>query len=156
MDEDESGIKFVNCVGSDIDLWRKGPNESNFELETCLLYDEPIYHADEVEENTTWKFVCHITKRYLYGNGQREFCYQKHECPPINIEIKLPLYTLQELCTYTVATRMYHNNSCTAINDFHFPESLKLNVRSCLEYLEIMCEHDDYTSDWTTYHEEEV
>lgn len=155
MAEGESGIKFVNCVGSDIDLWKKGPNESKFELETCLLYDEPTYYTDEIEENTIWKFVCHSTKRYLFGNGEREFHYQKYECPPINIEIKFPVYSLQEMCLYTIATRLYHNNGCMAINDFHFPESLKETLKSYLEYLKDMCEDDDYTVDWTTCYEEE-
>jgi len=158
MAEDEGGITFVNCIGSDISIWKKRPNDITFECETCLLFDEPEYHLDGPENtNTIWKFNDHITKRYLLGNGKKEFHYQKYECPSIQIEIKTPLYTLKELCTFTIATRLLVNNSGIAINDFEIPKELKIDLQECLANIAEMHEYDGecIISDWTVYHEEE-
>lgn len=158
MAENEGGVKFVNCIGSDISLWRKGPNDTTFEWETCLLFDEPEYHLDDPEDiNTTWKFIDHITKRYLLGNGEKEFYYQKYECPSIQIDIKTPLYTLKELCTFTIATRLLVNNNALAINDFEIPKELKIDLKECLKDIAEMHEQDGESliRDWTVSHEEE-
>jgi len=158
MAENEGGVKFVCCIGSDIHLWKKRPNDVTFEWETCLLFDEPEYHIDGSEFiNTTWKFIDHITKRYLLGNGKKEFHYQKYECPPIRIEIKTPLYTLKELCTFTIATRLLFNNNAMAVHDFEIPKELKIDLKECLENIAKMYEQDGdcFINDWTVRHEEE-
>jgi len=159
MAENEGGITFVNCIGSDINLWKKGPRNVNFECETCLLYDEPEYHLNSPEDiNTTWKFSDHITKRYLLGNGKKIFHYQKYECPPLLVKINTPLYTLKELCTYTISTRLLVNDSATAIDDeLEIPKALKIDLKNCVENLAKMYEEDGdcCIHDWTVCHEEE-
>jgi len=76
MDKIEKGITFVNCIGSDINLWKKTSNNKTFEYETCLLYDEPEYHLEDYKEiNTAWKFIDHITKIYLLENGKKGVSY---------------------------------------------------------------------------------
>ncbi|KAF0761592.1 Uncharacterized protein FWK35_00007209 [Aphis craccivora] len=159
MDNNEGGIKFVNCIGSDINIWKKGPYDENFECETCLLFDEPEYHLNDPEDiNTSWKFFDHITKRYLLANGKTIFHYQKYECPPIIVKINTPLYTLQELCTYTISRRLLANNiKDTEINELELPEQLKIDIKSCVENLEerYKADGDDFCQDWTVYHEEE-
>ncbi|XP_022169618.1 uncharacterized protein LOC111033261 [Myzus persicae] len=159
MNGDEGGIKFVNCIGSDINIWRKLPYDENYECETCLLYDEPEYHLDDPEcVNTTWKFFDHITKRYLLGNGKEIFHYQKYECPPLIVKISTPLYTLQELCKYTISTRLLVNNiSNTAIDEMELPEQFKIDIKSCVQKLreQYDADGDDCIQDWTVYHEEE-
>lgn len=157
MAENEGGIKFINCIGSDISLWKKGPNDETFKWETCLLYDEPEYYLDSSAEiNTIWKFVDHITKRYLLGNGKSVFHYKKYESPIISVEIKTPLYTLKELCTYTISTRLLVNKNAMAIDTFEIPNKLKTNLKNCLKYLEEMYEEDGdcCINDWTVCHEE--
>lgn len=159
MDENNGGVKFVNCIGSDINIWKKLPHNENFECETCLLYDEPEYHLDDPEDvNTTWKFFDHITKRYLLGNGKKIFHYQKYECPPLIVKINTPLYTLQELCTYTISTRLLANNiSDIAIDEMEFPEQFKIDIKRCVQNLNERYKadgDDDCIQDWTVYHEE--
>jgi len=158
MDENEGGVIFVNCIGSDINLWKKRPHDENFEWETCLLFDEPEYHLDEYADcNTIWKFYDHITKRYLLGNGKTMFHYKKYECPPLKVEIKTPLYTLKELCSYTIATRLLVNSNVAAIDAFEIPKELKIDLKTCYQHLAEMHENDGdcYINDWTIYHEED-
>lgn len=157
MVEDEGGVTFVNCIGSDISLWKKGPHDKTFEWATCLLFDEPEYHLDKyTESDTTWKFYDHITKRYLLGNGKSMFHFQKYESPPIKVEIKTPLYTLKELCTYTITTRLLANNNETAIETLEIPKQLITDIKICYKHLAEMHENDgDCLIDWTVYHEEE-
>lgn len=158
MDENEGGVTFENCIGSDIDLWKKGPRDKSFEWETCLLYDEPEYHLNKhADKNTTWKFYDHITKRYLLGNGNTMFHYKKYECPLIKVKIKTPLYTLKELCTYTIATRLLVNNNLEAIDIFEVPNELKIDLKMCYQQLAEMHENDGdcFIHDWTVYHEED-
>lgn len=159
MGENKGGITFVNCIGSDISLWKKGPNDLTFEWESCLLFDEPEYNVDNSTEiNTTWKFVDHITKRYLLGNGKRIFHYKKYDdCSMMYIEIKTPLYTLKELCTYTIATRLLVNNSAIAINTFEIPKDLKTDLKNCIDNLTVLYENDGdfFINDWTVCHEKE-
>lgn len=158
MAEYEGGVKFINRIGSDIHLWKKGPNDLTYEWVACLLYEEPEYYIDSSSEsNTTWKFVDHITKRYLHGNGKKVFHYQKYECPSIIVEIETPLYTLKELCTYTIATRILVNNGVHAIKDFEIPKVLKTDLEKCVENLARMYEEDGNCSiyDWTVSIEEE-
>lgn len=157
MANNDGGVQFINCVGTDVHLWKKTKND-NLEWVSCVLYDEPEYHLDcPTQTNTTWAFFDHITKRYLHGNGKREFHYQKYQCPPIQVEIKTPLYTLKELCIYTIATRILVNKSMSAINNFEIPKSLKIDLKKCVKDLEKMYEEDgdDFISDWTVSHEEE-
>lgn len=158
MDENKAGITFVNCIGSDIDLWKKRPKDIFFEWETCLLFDEPEYNFNKSSEiNTTWKFVDHITKRYLLGNGKNVFHYQKYDgCSLIRVEITTPLYTLKELCTYTIATRLLVNNGAMEINTFEIPKELKIDLKNCIDDLIVMYEKDGdcFINDWTVCHEE--
>ncbi|XP_025195097.1 uncharacterized protein LOC112594495 isoform X2 [Melanaphis sacchari] len=153
MDKNEGGIKFINCIGSDINIWKKRPHDEDFEFETCLLYDEPEYHFDDPKDiNTSWTFFDHITKRYLLGNGKKIVHYQKYECPPIIVKIKTPLYTLQELCTYIISRRLLANNiRDVAIDELKLPQQLKVDIKSCVNDLKKKYEEggDDFC-----YHEE--
>lgn len=158
MDENEGGIKFVNYIGSDIDLWLKRPCDEKFNFETCLLYDEPEYHDPEVEEGSTWKFFDHITKRHLLGNGEEIFHYQKYERLPTIVKIYTPLYTLQELCTNTICTRLLANNvNETDVNDLEIPKVFKKKLNSYIEDLEALydADGDECAYDWTTHYEAE-
>lgn len=157
MGENENGVRFVNCIGSDINLWKKGPSDDTFELETCLLFDEPdLGLYDSIEDNTTWKFIDHITKRYLLGNGQKIFNQPKYGTPLMEVKITTPLYTLKELCEYTIATRLLVNKSAKEINTLELPKKLKIDLQKRVKYLADMYEQDcdDYIYDWTTCHEE--
>lgn len=148
-------VTFVNCIGSDIDLWKKGPYDEDFVLESCLLYDDPEYCTDIDSDfkNTTWKFIDHITKRYLLGNGEKMFHFKGGE-RSMKVEIKTPLYTLEELCSYTITTRVFVNQG--TINDLEIPNLLKMNLKNYIEKIEKLCS-DDYDNlyDWTVYAEEE-
>lgn len=154
---ENKGVVFVNCIGSDVDLFKKGYTDTTFEHETCLLFDEPEYHLDEYSDlNTIWKFHCHITKRYLLGNGKRTFHFQNYKCPKIKVEITLPLYTLKELCEFTIATRLVVNNSIMAIDDLKMPDKLATDIKNTANDLtEILEAGNEELSDWTQYHEEE-
>lgn len=156
MAENDGGVVFINCIGSDINLFKKGCSDTTFEHETCLLFDEPEYHLDEYSDlNTTWKFHCHITKRYLLGNGKRTFHFQEYKCPKIKVKITSPLYTLKELCTYTIAVRLMANDSITAIDDFEIPNRLKADIKNTANDLtEILEAENEELVDWTQYNEE--
>lgn len=157
MDKSGSGVRFVNCIGADINLWKKRPSDDTFELETCLLYDEPDYVLDDsTENNTTWKFVDHNTKRYLLGNGKKLFNQPKYDSSSIEVKITTPLYTLKELCEYTIATRLLVNKNIQNICTLKIPKKIKIDLQKCAKYLTDMYEHDcdDYIFDWTTCHEE--
>lgn len=159
MAENAGGVKFINCVGSDIHIWKKKCTcqSDTFDWETCILFDEPEYHLESPSEiNTSWKFYDHITKRYLLGNDEKVFHYQKYQSPPLNVNIITPLYTLKELCTYTIATRLLVNDAAMAIDDLELPKQLKDDLKSCLENLSELHEQDDEDGmyDWTVAHEE--
>lgn len=154
MDENIS-VKFINCIGSDVDLWKKGPYDEDFMLESCLLYDDPEYNLDiDSDFNTTWKFIDHITKRYLLGNGEKTFHF-KGDKRSMQVEIKTPLYTLEELCTYTITTRIFINHGATAIDGLEIPKVLKINLKNYIEKIEKLCDSEEGIYDWTKYAEEE-
>ncbi|XP_050542820.1 uncharacterized protein LOC126906315 isoform X2 [Daktulosphaira vitifoliae] len=157
MAENKISIIFVNCIGSDIHLWKKKPNDIDYEWQTCIQYEEPEYQIDEQSDiNSLWKFYDHITKRYLHGNGKNIFQCDKTQSFPIRVEIKTPLYSLKELCMYTVATRILVNNCEDAIDDIEIPEELKKELKYYVKHLELMYEQDGDCCiyDWTIHHED--
>ncbi|XP_050421977.1 uncharacterized protein LOC126834239 [Adelges cooleyi] len=157
MAENEAGVIFVNSIGSDIHIWKKRENDANYEWETCVLYEEPEFIIDDPEEsNTMWKFYDHITKRYLHANGKETYHLKNIESPPVRVQISTPLYSLKELCTYTIATRILVNDSENAIGDFEIPKVLKNDIKHYVKSLALMHEQDGdcCINDWTVYHED--
>ncbi|XP_025412613.1 uncharacterized protein LOC112685058 [Sipha flava] len=158
MDNDEGGVVFVNCIGSDISLWKKGQYDETFEFESCLLYDEPEYHVENKEINSTWKFFDHITKRYLVANGENEFHYKENYSSLIKVEIKTPMYALKELCLSTIATRLLCNGheECD-FKDLGIPKMLIIEMESYLKDLNKIHGDEDRDEwiDWTVFYENE-
>lgn len=157
MDNDKEGVVFVNCIGSDINLWKKGRYEETFEFESCLLYDEPEYHVESEEIHSTWKFFDHITKRYLVANGKDEFHYNENDGSLLRVEIKTPMYALKELCLNTIATRLLCNGHASKLEDLHIPKTLIIELESYLKDLNKIHEDvgGDELFDWTASYEEE-
>lgn len=157
MDNDEGGVVFVNCIGADIGLWKKGPYDETYEFETCLLYDEPEYYVESNEINSTWKFFDHLTKKYLIANGENEFHYKENDGSLLRVEIKTPAYTLKELCLNTVATRLQCNGHECILEDLEIPNLLIIEIESCIKTLNKMNEDGggDELFDWTAFYEEQ-
>lgn len=157
MDNDEGGVVFVNCIGSDISLWKKGPYDETFEFESCLLYDEPEYHVESEEINSTWKFFDHITKRYLVANGENEFHYKENYSSLKKVEITTPVYALKELCLSTIATRLLCNGRDCEFEDLGIPKILIIEIEKCLKELNEIHgdEGREELIDWTVFNENE-
>lgn len=74
---------------------------------------------------------------------------------PLKIKITTPVYTLKELCTYTIAIKLLVNDNEVAINTLEIPKELKIDLKKCFKEIQHYYDENSSIYDWTLYYSEE-